>query len=313
MRNLLVSFFSVLCLFSAANAAPLDEFQDCDVCPVMIELPLGEFVMGQRENEMTRVLRLTSEGFVPTTPDDPYTKEDEGPLRRIAVNVPIAVGKFEVTYREWEACVEDGGCDGYSPPRRVGESKPNPGFVRLGPDHPVVKVNYSDALAYITWINSKLGTTAYRLPTEAEWEYAARAGTETIYAQGNTLTTNQANFSGHLTSLLTQTDRPELKTHGSPVPVHSLDAANAWGLWHMSGNVSELTSSCYVPRYPDWQTTREWAENRIPSVGDCNPAIRGGNYASPMDSVRVAWRVERKRPASRNRYQGFRLIKEINQ
>lgn len=302
-----------------AYTVPLEEFQDCGVCPVMIELPLGEFIMGQRPGEMTRKFHVSRYlELIPTTPDNPYTKDDEGPLHRVIVDMPIAMGKNEVTFGEWQACVDDGGSGGYVPSREIGLSDQGMNapskWITMGPDHPVTYIGYADMLAYIDWLNARLGTDAYRLPTEAEWEYAARAGTTTAYAQGDTLTSDQANFSGAKTEILTGEKRPDLQSRGAPLPVTDLDAANAWGLRHMSGNQSEYTASCYTERYAGWATTSEWLEHRFEGQTNCKHVVRGGSYEAPMDSVRVAWRGRNINTDInlRSRLRGFRIVKDLS-
>ena len=220
-----------------AIAQPLEVFRDCDVCPEMIELPMGAFMMGTKPNEI-RVAWLKNLDFAQTYRKDSefFSKSDETPRHRVDVNIPIAMGRNEVTYDEWIACVQDGGCNGYVPPDRMAIRSGD----WIGGNHPVTRVSFHDAQAYTEWLNLKLGTNTYRLPTEAEWEYAGRAGTETRFAQGDEITTDRVNFSGEATEYYTFVERPWLETRRVPVPVDELDAANAWGLRHMSGNVEEV-------------------------------------------------------------------------
>ncbi len=200
------------------------------------------------------------------------------------------------------------------PDNLIGKSGPKGGIMRIGPDHPVVRVNIYDAIAYVDWLNKKLGTVVYRLPTEAEWEYAARAGTTTRFAQGDELTTDQANFSGHWTEQLLLQRFPDLVTRGAPVKVKDMAAANDWGLRHMSGNVSEYTISCYTRRYLGWASTREYLANSFTTSNanaDCPHVVRGGGFSLSMDSVRVAWRVKKPDENLRYKEHGFRIVKEI--
>jgi formylglycine-generating enzyme required for sulfatase activity len=283
-------FFGVslaLLPISTGTAAPLDVFKDCDVCPEMIELPLGAFVMGAPKDEFRNNLTIFfQDGKMVSAKDDPLVVKSEGPQHKVAVDIPIAMGKNEITHEEWMACVNDGGCNGYSPRDKIGRSGSDeaielaltdPRFVHVPSEadiaiaesstgmllkisgrYPVVFMSYTDAQAYIDWLNRKLKTDAYRLPTEAEWEYAARAGTTTRFAQGFEPKPEQANISGDWTEFYEQKDRPDLRTLGYPVPVDELDAANTWGLRHMSGNVTEITLSCYTDHYEGWSTTSEW-------------------------------------------------------
>jgi formylglycine-generating enzyme required for sulfatase activity len=130
---------------------PLDTFTDCTECLEMVVIPAGPFTMGSPANE-------------------PERYSDEGPQRRVTIG-PFAIGKTEVTFAEWDACVTAGSCNGYKPPDQ--------GWGRGS--RPVVNVSWKDAKAYVSWLSQHTGQP-YRLPSEAEWEYAARAGTTTRYA-----------------------------------------------------------------------------------------------------------------------------------
>ena len=321
---------------TSAGAEPLDVFKDCDACPEMIELPMGEFIMGAPDDEFRNNIAFVDDKMVSSSPEHPpYVRQNEGPQHKVTVDIRFAMGKNEITYGEWMACVDDGGCNGYIPRGKVLQSGTDAAVIRTLTDtrfshlaseeniartvshgwafeisgqYPVVHVSYVDAQSYVAWLNTKLGTDAYRLPTEAEWEYAARSGTTTRFAQGFEPTTDQVNIAGELTEAMLQQKRPDLRNLGYPVPVDELDAANAWGLRHMSGNVSEITQSCYKLRYVGWSTTREWLKN---GAGEsCERAYRGGNYFGPMDAARVAWRALVKETGRRGT-NGFRVVKEL--
>ena len=145
------------------DAAVPRVFRCCPVCPAMVALPGGTFMMGSPPNEKGRL-------------------ENEGPQHRVTVK-PFAIGKYEVTFDEWDACVKAGGCNGYRPE--------DPGWGRG--NRPVINVSWNDTKAYVAWLAKKTGNP-YRLPSEAEWEFAARAGTTTPFAFGTTITPKQANF-----------------------------------------------------------------------------------------------------------------------
>lgn len=333
----------VLALAAPLRAEPLDTFRDCDACPEMIELPMGDFVMGAPDDEFRQNLFWTEErGWVLANPEHPYPIKDDGPQNRVIVDIPIAMGKNEITWDEWMACVDDGGCNGYVPANEVGQAgtdeavlasladprfKALPSFdamlaavekdegLPLSGRYPVVRISTGDANAYVDWLNRKLGTNAYRLPTEAEWEFAARAGTTTRFAQGYEPTPDQANISGNSTELVESRPRPDLRSLPFPVPVDEMDAANRWGLRHMSGNVSELTMSCYTERYLGWSTTSEWLAKS--SGENCPRVSRGGTWAGPMNVARAAARMNLDFGAednndNANSFTGFRVLKQLD-
>ena len=145
-------------------------FRDCEHCPEMVVVPAGEFMMGSPPSEEGR--------------DD-----DEGPVHRVTIAEPFAVGKYEVTFDEWDACVSGGGCGGYRPERALESALDHDWGRGSGP---VIEVSWEDAQAYVAWLSGKTGE-AYRLLSEAEWEYAARAGTTTRYHWGDDIGRNRAN------------------------------------------------------------------------------------------------------------------------
>ena len=137
----------------------------------------------------------------------------------------------------------------------------------------------------------------------------ARLCSGSFSAQGFEPTPDQANISGQATEQVLNQDRPDLRTLPFPVPVNEMDSANAWGLRHMSGNVIEITMSCYTERYFGWTSTSEWLAK---SAGDdCDHSARGGGSAFSMDSARVASRLPVSDKMSRNQYDGFRIVKEL--
>ena len=148
---------------------PKDTFKECDTCPEMVVVPAGSFTMGSPASEKHR-------------------DSHEGPQRRVSFARQFAVGKFAVTFDEWDACVADGGCNGYRPDDQGwGRGK-----------RPVINVNWDDAKAYVAWLSRKTGKT-YRLLSEAEREYVARAGTTTPFWWGSSISTSQANYDGNYT------------------------------------------------------------------------------------------------------------------
>jgi formylglycine-generating enzyme required for sulfatase activity len=179
-----------------------DVFRDCDVCPEMVALPAGQFLMGSPDGEKDR-------------------DSDEGPQHEVTIK-PFAIGKYEVTFEEWDACVQAGGCNGYRPgDQSWGRGK-----------RPVINVSWRDAQAYVAWLSGKTGQS-YRLPSEAEWEYVARAGTTTRYAFGDEIVAKEANFGS---------------TIGKTTAVGAYPP-NRWGLFDMHGNVLEWVEDVYHDGY----------------------------------------------------------------
>ena len=187
-----------------------ETFRDCALCPEMIVLPAGEFTMGSPEEEKGRY-------------------DDEGPQRQVTIPNSFAVGKYEVTvgqYAEFARETKYKTANCYYP---EDQSWDNPGFDQTD-NHPVVCVSWDDASAYTNWLSVKTGHQ-YRLLTEAEWEYAARAGTTTAYHFGRTILADMAQY-----------DSDGTATVGS-------FRANAFGLYDMHGNVWEWVEDCWHDDY----------------------------------------------------------------
>ena len=202
------------------------------------------------------------------------------------VTVPdFNLGKHEVTFAQWDACVADGGCGGYwSYDRDWGRGK-----------RPVIHVSWDDAQSFIDWLNSKTGG-GYRLPTEAEWEYAARAGSTTEYSWGNDIGSNRANCNG-CGGLFAGAKKT------APVGSYS---ANAWGLHDMHGNVAEWVQDCSKHNYKNMPSDgRAWTR------GTCRTrTIRGGSWVSKPKYLRSAVRYNKK-PSDREFLDlGFRLAQD---
>ncbi len=295
-------------LSDGVEVAPLEIFQECDVCPEMIALPLGEFLMGGPPGESKLHYNFDKEGnWIRTTPELSYSSIHEGPVHKVTIDLPVAMGRNEITYDQWMACVDDGGCGGYEPEDFI--RLPKSQRAKVIGNHPVIMISYLDAVSYTDWLNSKVGKDVYRLPTEAEWEYAARAGTQTPFAQGEEVTTDQVNFLGSATEIMLGEERPDLVSRGVPVPVDLLDAANAWGLRHMSGNVVEVTMSCRTDQYAGWETSNLYLEKALEP--NCERRVtRGGAYYAAMDASRVAGRGSGLE-SSRTAGAGFRVLREF--
>ena len=190
-------------------------------------------------------------------------RDSEKPVHRVSIKA-FLLGKTEVTFAQWDACVAAGGCS----------HKPGARFWGRG-NRPVINVSWKDiAEQYIPWLNKTTGNR-YRLPTEAEWEYAARAGSETKYSWGNSIGTNKANCDG------CGSRWDDSKT----APVASF-AANAFGLYDMHGNVWEWTQDSWNGSYKGAPSDgTAWLS------GKCGRRVlRGGSWYSVSDNLRSAFR-----------------------
>ena len=250
---------------------PKDSFKDCLECPEMVAVPAGEFMMGSRASEAER-------------------SNDEGPQRMVTVAKPFATGKFETTFAEWDACVAAGGCKHRPEDQGWGRGR-----------QPVINVSWDDTKEYLSWISKKTNYT-YRLLTEAEWEYAARAGTTTPFSTGRTITTDQANFDGNYTYGGSAKGQYRKRT----VEVGSFHA-NADGLHDMHGNVREWVQDCFKNTYAGSPSDGTSASDEPV----CNRVVRGGSwYGSPRD-LRSANRGMYS-TGVRNSSSGFRLARTLN-
>ena len=151
---------------------PGTTFRDCATCPPMVVVPAGSYTMGSPPTEAAR--------------DADETR------RTVTIDEPFAVGMYEVTFAQWDACVDAGGCGGHRPDESGGSGR-----------QPVVGVSWHDAQAYVAWLSGQTEEN-YRLLTEAEWEYVARATTTTPFHTGATISTDQANYDGRVQCLAEQ-------------------------------------------------------------------------------------------------------------
>jgi formylglycine-generating enzyme required for sulfatase activity len=238
-----------------------------------VVVPAGEFTIGSPANEAER-------------------SSDEGPQRRVTIARPFAVGKFEVTFAEWDACAAGGGC----------ASNKRPGDQGWGRGRrPVINVSLDDAKQYVAWLSQKT-SKSYRLLTESEWEYAARAGTTTPFSTGPTIGTEQANYDGNDTYGAGKKGQYRQKTvdAGSFPP-------NAFGLHDMHGNVWEWVEDCYKDSYAG-----ALADGSAVTSGDCSlRVLRGGSWSNVPRVLRSASRL-RNLPDVRNFSFGFRVARTLS-
>jgi formylglycine-generating enzyme required for sulfatase activity len=232
----------------------------------MIVVPAGSFNMGSPASE-------------------PGHQSNEDLQHLVTIAQQFAVGQFEVTFDEWDACAADGGCER---PIYPGPGRDN-GWGRGR--RPVINVSWFDAQSYVSWLSRKTGRT-YRLLTEAEWEYAARAGTTTAYSWGDTVGVGNANCKG----CGSQWDNKQT------APVDSF-AANPFGLFDVFGNARQWVEDCRHTNYfgapsngSAWTSAdcryyilRGGAYNRDPKYGRAASRFGvapGGRYSD--QSIRVA-------------------------
>ncbi len=250
-----------------------DSFDDCrgaEWCPRLVVLPAGSFTMGSPDGERGRQI-------------------NEGPARTVVVAEPMAIGKFEVTYEQWDLCFADKGC-------RV---QPEDGGGGRG-SRPVMNVSWDDAQQYLAWLRKKTGRI-YRLPSEAEWEYAARAeakpGRYPRYPWGDTVDRGRANCNGC---------RSEFDNKSS-APVGSFNA-NAFGLFDTAGNVAEWVEDCYSVSYQG-----ATASSKARRDGSCDMrVVRSGSFRSSPDDIRPAFR-DKLNAKYRLEGIGFRVVRILVQ
>jgi formylglycine-generating enzyme required for sulfatase activity len=250
---------------------PGDSFKECaSDCPEMIVIPAGSFKMGSL---------TTDSGYQP----------NEEPQHDVTIAKSLAISKFELTFADWNACVIGGGCNGY---------KPNDQGWGQG-QQPVINVNLKDAQQYAAWLAQVTGKT-YRLPSESEYEYAARAGTLTVYPWGNDIELNG-------TAMANCEDCGASKWETiQTAPVGSF-APNQFGLYDMEGNVWEWTEDCEHDNYSGAPTDGSaWTEG-----GNCNNhMVRGGPWVLSHDNLRSAYRIGTA-TVDRGRDLGFRVVRTL--
>ncbi len=243
---------------SQAAIEPGDIFRDCQDCPELVVVPTGDFVMGSNET--------------------PYEK----PERTISVPRPFAIGRHEVTFAEWDQCADAGACKNRPDDHGWGRGK-----------QPVHNVSWEDTKFFLTWLSQKTGQK-YRLPTEAEWEYAARAGTKTPFWWGRDAGVGHAQCANCVSP-----PPQKMAVVGSFRP-------NGFGLYDTAGNAAEWVEDCWNDNYHNApKDTSAW------TGGDCRlRVLRGGNFTSPASAVRSPARF-RYDVDVRYYANGFRVLREL--
>lgn len=243
---------------ASQGSGTANRFQDCPTCPSMVRIPSGSFMMGQGSRE-----------------------PESMPAHHVNVR-DFAIGQSPVTVAEWKACVAAKGCN-FVPRMRVAEDRT-----------PVHNISWDDAGQYIAWLSTASGHT-YRLPSEAEWEYAARGGTTTRYWWGDSVGVSLANCS----------DCGGSQTPNGPLPVDALPP-NPFALFGMLGGVAQWTEDCWIPNY------RGAPMDAIPRQSkSCDKRVlRGGSFRAPHDEITVTYRGNYD-ASVRYLVNGFRVARDL--
>ena len=239
---------------------PERTFRDCPDCPELTSVQAGSFTMGSPSSEAGR---------------------DADEVQKQVTIAAFGVGVHEVTFAQWDACVAAGGCPGHNPADQ--------GWGRG--TRPVIDVSWNDAQAYVSWLSTKTGHQ-YRLLTEAEWEYVARADTTTPFHTGATISTDQANYDG----MKTPYGSGQMGEYRAQTIAVGSFPPNEFGLYDVHGNAAEWVQECYTPEAAD---------------GTCSGhVVRGGSWADSPQLLRSAYRGWCA-PAFRNTHNGFRVARTI--
>ncbi len=232
----------------------------------MVVIPAGSFMMGSSDA-------------------DKQADSDEKPQHKVAIAKAFAIGKYEVTFDEYDYFA-----------KATQRELPNDSGWGRG-KRPVINVSFKDALAYVKWLSDETGQ-AYRLPSEAEWEYAARAGTTTAYSWGDSIDCSKANY-GYFGDLC-KTDKTKMVGSYS---------ANPWGLHDMAGNVWEWTMDCWHDNYQQAPADGSaWLEQQN---GDCDRrGVRGGSWGNGPQDLRSAFRFRYVTDVA-NFLLGFRVARAL--
>lgn len=239
---------------SRANSQALKSFRDCKKCPEMIVVPIGSFLMGSN-----------------------YGRTEENPIHSVKIENKIAVGKYEVTRGQYALFVNDTkypqklGCEVFDLPSfnmNQRKSWVDPDF-KQDNDHPVVCVNWYDAQAYVNWLSKDTGHK-YRLLSESEWEYVARAGSTTSYSFGDKIDSTRANFGDAFRGTTAVGSYP----------------ANAFGLHDIHGNAAEWVADCWTDSYENAPVTGD----PITEYTCRKRVFRGGTWHNAGEYLRSAFR-----------------------
>lgn len=260
---------------SSAPSMAASPVRDCYVCPELVPLPPGRFIMGDATGAATA---------------------DERPAHEVTIAYRLAVGRYEVTFEEWDACLAEGGC----------RHRPDDAGLGRG-NRPVVNISPADVSEYLGWLTRKTGKK-YRLLSEAEWEYAARAGTSSAWHSGNdpAVLCGFGNGADASSTYAWRNSACSDRFAGAAAPVGSF-RPNAFGLHDMIGNVWEWVSDCWHSSYAAAPADGSaWLD-------ECDATdniLRGGAYSVELDKLRSSYRYHfapRRMP-----FFGFRVARQFD-
>jgi formylglycine-generating enzyme required for sulfatase activity len=283
-------------------------FRDAPWAPEMVVIPSGHYLMGSADDDPW------------SAENDEWINTDERPQHLVKINYEMAIGKYPVTFDQWDACFDAGGV----------EHRPDDNGWGRGA-RPVINVSWSDAQEYILWLNRLVGIepddpSRYRLPSESEWEYACRAGTRTAYnTPSGLLSPDDATYNANSGDFYEWAPRAG-RVHECTTPV-GIYAPNAWGLYDMHGNVCEWVQDSMViadngarPVWV-WDTTEEIGYRGAPSDGSAwetsSPlrVTRGGCWANPprwlRSGNRFTLRFDHRVKGNEDNDTGFRLARTL--
>jgi formylglycine-generating enzyme required for sulfatase activity len=237
-----------------------DVFRDCSDCPEMVVVPAGLFIMGSNKK-----------------------RKAEQPAHQVNITEPFAVGRYEITFDQWYACLKDDVCIHKPDDHNWGTN-----------NRPVINVTWHQVQNYLLWLTRKTGHM-YRLPSEAEWEYVNRAGTTSDFWWGDEPGQNNANCK----------DCKSQWSAKSSAPVGSFKP-NPFGLFDTIGNVFEWVSDCWNPDHEGALST-----TAPRTTGDCNfQVIRGGSFYYFNKVSRASYRAKNP-PRVKSYWLGFRVVRGL--
>lgn len=249
-------------------------FTDFEKGPEMVMVPVGSFMMGSPE-------------------DEEYRDDWEGPQHKVSITTPFAISKFAITYDEWDFSYQLGGVT----------HKPYSETPKARGQLPVTRVSWEQVQKYLAWLSLKSGKK-YRLPTEAEWEYAARAGSGGPFSFEMPVTADKAAYD----STRTYADSPKSRPRKKTVQVGSLPP-NQFGLHEMHGNVQEWVEDVWHDDYNGAPTDGSaWVKDDL----EGKRVIRGGHFSAHPGRIRSASR-DKEDPEDCSQFIGFRVVRDLKE